>query len=82
MKKLTNLLIIFMIAMMPISVFATGGQDVESNEGQTKKLTWLILEFWNADSVIEVYKGIEPNVEIEVEKVSFGDLIQQNQIRL
>lgn len=45
-------------------------------------LTWLILEFWNPDKTIAAYKALHPNITIQAEKVGFGDLFQQNQIRL
>lgn len=45
-------------------------------------LTWLILEFWNPDQTIAAYQAEHPNVTIQVEKVGFADLFQQNQIRL
>lgn len=45
-------------------------------------LTWLILEFWNPDNVIAAYQKEHPNVTIQAEKIGFGDLFQQNQIRL
>lgn len=53
-----------------------------SAEEEPIKLTWLILEFWNPDTVIPAYEKLHPNIEIEAEKVGFGDLLQQNQIRL
>ena len=45
-------------------------------------LTWLILEFWNPDQTIAAYQAEHPNIVIQAEKFGFGDLFQQNQIRL
>ena len=57
-------------------------EDASAVEEESIKLTWLILEFWNPDAVIAAYQELHPHIEIEAEKVGFGDLLQQNQIRL
>ncbi len=79
MRKLFTIL---MLILVSVSLSATGAKESQLTTDQPVKLTWLMLEYWNADNVIQAYKQVAPNVDIEVEKVSFGDLLQQNQIRL
>lgn len=54
----------------------------DSSTDEPITLTWVILEFWNPDNVIAAYQKEHPNVTIKAEKIGFGDLFQQNQIRL
>jgi len=56
--------------------------STDSSTDEPITLTWVILEFWNPDNVIAAYQKEHPNVTIKVEKIGFGDLFQQNQIRL
>lgn len=77
MKILRRLLLLVVLPVLIVGwAFAAQAQD------EPVTLSWLILEFWNPDGVIAAYQAEHPNVQFEVEKVGFSELLQQNQIRL
>ncbi len=82
MKRILTLGIAAALLITALPLFANGAGSGESSEEKPVNLTWLILEFWNPDTVIAAYQELHPNVTIEAEKVGWGDFFQQNQIRL
>jgi ABC-type glycerol-3-phosphate transport system substrate-binding protein len=78
--KTRKLLPLLVLLALVVSTLA----PVAAQDDEPVTLTWLTLEWDNADmdKVIGAFEEANPDIHIELEQVSFNDLFQQIQVRL